>query len=49
VTFQASDGKTTLTLEARVIKTTKDADQYLDGMEEGWNQSFERLKEHLSV
>jgi uncharacterized protein YndB with AHSA1/START domain len=49
VTFDEQGGKTTLTLEARVTKATKDAAQYLDGMEEGWSQSLERLQEDLSA
>jgi uncharacterized protein YndB with AHSA1/START domain len=47
VAFEEFDGKTKLTLQARVVKTTAEAEQYLDGMEAGWTQSLERLEETL--
>lgn len=43
VTFAEHDGKTTLTVEARVVRKTAGADQYLKGMKAGWTQSLERL------
>jgi uncharacterized protein YndB with AHSA1/START domain len=43
VTFAAQRGKTALTLQARVIKATAQAPQYLKGMEAGWTQSLDRL------
>jgi uncharacterized protein YndB with AHSA1/START domain len=49
VTFDEEGGKTKLTLEARVVSATAGADQYLDGMEEGWNQSLDRLTEELAT
>ena len=48
VLFSDENGKTKLTIEARVLKTTADAGQYLDGMNEGWNQSLDRLAEVLT-
>jgi uncharacterized protein YndB with AHSA1/START domain len=48
VLFSDENGKTKLTIEARVLKTTADAGQYLDGMEEGWTQSLDRLAEVLT-
>jgi uncharacterized protein YndB with AHSA1/START domain len=48
VLFGDEHGKTRLTIEARVLKTTADAGQYLDGMNEGWNQSLDRLAEVLT-
>ena len=48
VTFAERGGKTALTLQARVIRTSADAAPYLQGMEAGWTQSLERLAEHLS-
>lgn len=47
LTFSAQGARTVLRLEARVVKTTAQAQQYLDGMDEGWRQSLVRLAEHL--
>jgi uncharacterized protein YndB with AHSA1/START domain len=47
VTFAEVGGKTSLTLQARVIKATAVAPQYLKGMEAGWSQSLDRLGDHL--
>lgn len=47
VTFAELSGKTKLTLQAVVVKSTPEVDAALAGMEEGWNQSLERLAEHL--
>lgn len=47
VLFEEQDGKTRLTLQARVLKTTTAAPQYLKGMEMGWTQSLGRLGAHL--
>ena len=49
VTFDEEGGKTKLTLQARVVNATAGADQYLDGMEEGWNQTLDRLTEELAT
>ena len=49
VTFAEQRGKTTLTLQARVIKATAQAPQYLKGMEMGWSQSLDRLGDLLDV
>jgi uncharacterized protein YndB with AHSA1/START domain len=49
VSFAEQGGKTTLTLQARVIKTTALAPQYLKGMEAGWSQSLDRLANHLGT
>lgn len=48
VTFSEQDGKTTQTVEARVVKSSDEAAPYLAGMEQGWTQSLERLEEHLA-
>jgi uncharacterized protein YndB with AHSA1/START domain len=48
VTFVERGGKTELTLQARVIKATTQAPQYLKGMEMGWTQSLDRLGEKLA-
>jgi uncharacterized protein YndB with AHSA1/START domain len=48
VTFAEQGSKTTLTVQARVVKSTAKAAPYLAGMEAGWTQSLERLKTHLA-
>jgi len=48
VTFAEHDGKTTLTLQARVVQATARAPQYLQGMEVGWTQSLERLGDYVA-
>jgi uncharacterized protein YndB with AHSA1/START domain len=49
ILFAEQHGKTTLTLQARVIKATAQAPQYLKGMEAGWTQSLDRLGAHLAA
>ena len=48
VTFIERNGKTTLTIQSRVIKATAEADKYLSGYEVGMTQSLERLARHLA-
>jgi len=48
VTFAEHEGKTTLTVKARVVKSTAEAAPYLGGMEAGWTQSLDRLETHLA-
>lgn len=45
VTFAEADGgaRTRLTLEVSLLTATPGAARYLDGMEQGWSQSLERL------
>jgi uncharacterized protein YndB with AHSA1/START domain len=47
VTFAELGGKTKLTLEAKVLKSTPEAAPMLAGMEEGWKQTLDRLTEHV--
>jgi uncharacterized protein YndB with AHSA1/START domain len=47
VIFTEQHGKTTMTLQARIIKATAQAPQYLKGMEAGWTQTLDRLATHL--
>ena len=47
LTFTEQDGKTTLTLKAVVLRSTPEVAGALAGMEEGWNQSFDRLAGQL--
>ena len=47
VTFAERGGKTTLTLRARVSKATAEAAPYLEGMDEGWSQTLDRLGAHV--
>jgi len=48
VTFEEADGKTRLTVRAVVTKAEPAAAGALEGMEEGWSQSLDRLTEFLS-
>lgn len=45
VTFAERGGNTLLTLEVRVLRQGADAAKYLAGMEEGWNQTLDKLAE----
>jgi uncharacterized protein YndB with AHSA1/START domain len=47
VTFAEHNGKTLLTLLAVVVKSSPEVEAALDGMEEGWSQSLDRLAAHL--
>ena len=47
VNFTEENGKTKLTVEAKVIQSTPEAAPMLAGMEAGWTQSLERLAELL--
>jgi uncharacterized protein YndB with AHSA1/START domain len=47
VTFAEHDGKTTITLHTRVIKSTDKALQYLRGMEFGWSLTLDRFEAHI--
>jgi uncharacterized protein YndB with AHSA1/START domain len=47
ITFAEHGGKTKLTLHAVVLKATPEAATALAGMEEGWNQSLDRLAEYV--
>jgi len=49
VIFAEYDGKTSITLQARVVKATGQAPQYLQGMRAGWTQSLDRLGAHLAA
>lgn len=48
VTFRELEGKTQLTIEARVIRQLPGAEQYLEGMEAGLQQSLDRLQDLLA-
>jgi uncharacterized protein YndB with AHSA1/START domain len=43
ITFAEQNGKTSLTMQARVLATTALAPQHLKGMQAGWTQSLDRL------
>src|SRR5581483_10516803 len=45
VRFTENAGKTTVHVNANVIRATAEAAPYLAGMEEGWSQTLERLRE----
>ncbi|HZW39375.1 MAG TPA: SRPBCC domain-containing protein [Ignavibacteriaceae bacterium] len=49
VTFQnAGKGKTKVLLNAQVIKTIKGNEQYIEGMDEGWKQTIDKLEIYLN-
>lgn len=43
VSFEESDGRTTITLQVVVTKATPEAEGPLAGMEQGWSQSLDKL------
>jgi uncharacterized protein YndB with AHSA1/START domain len=47
VTFIEWNGKTKITIQSRVTKTTAGADKYIGGYEMGMNSSLEKLEELL--
>ena len=47
VTFVERKGKTMLTVQSRVIKTTVEANKYIGGFEAGMTQSLDRLVEYI--
>jgi uncharacterized protein YndB with AHSA1/START domain len=47
VTFEDQGGKTKLMLQSVVVKSVPEVQGALDGMEEGWNQSLDKLAEFL--
>ena len=46
-TFAEHDGKTKLTVQASAVGLGAEAARMLEGMEQGWSQSLERLNDHL--
>lgn len=48
VSFTEQGGKTKLTMHAIVTKTTAEAAPYIAGMNEGWNQSLNRLANYVA-
>jgi uncharacterized protein YndB with AHSA1/START domain len=49
VTFADEDGKTRLTLEFEFIHVVPEAADAAAGAKEGWNESLDRLEEHLAA
>jgi uncharacterized protein YndB with AHSA1/START domain/pimeloyl-ACP methyl ester carboxylesterase len=47
VTFEEYDGKTRMNFQAIVIKSTPEVEEALAGMEQGWQESFDRLNATL--
>lgn len=47
VTFAERNGKTTLTIQSQVVKTTPAAAKYIGGFQAGISQSLEKLANHL--
>jgi uncharacterized protein YndB with AHSA1/START domain len=48
ITFTEQVGKTNLELHAAVSNITSEGKPYLDGMNEGWSQTLDRLDEYVS-
>ena len=48
VTLEEQGGKTSQTVQARVLRVEGDGAKYVEGMEEGWKQSLNRLENYLS-
>jgi len=48
VTFEEQNGKTKMTLQVVITKITPEAEGPLSGMEQGWNQSLDKLTESLT-
>ncbi|HTF32610.1 MAG TPA: SRPBCC domain-containing protein [Myxococcota bacterium] len=48
VSFAERNGKTVVTLRAVVVKSTPEVLAALEGMEEGWSQSLDRLAAHVT-
>jgi len=46
--FEEQGSKTKLSLQAKVMKATPQAPQYLAGMELGWSQMLDRLADFVS-
>jgi uncharacterized protein YndB with AHSA1/START domain len=49
VSLKATGGKTMLTLKSNVIQARDDARLMIEGMQEGWTQSIERLAAYLDI
>jgi uncharacterized protein YndB with AHSA1/START domain len=48
VIFSEHDGKTTVALHVKVVKSSAEAVQYLAGMEIGWKMTLDRLEAHVA-
>jgi uncharacterized protein YndB with AHSA1/START domain len=48
VTFAAKGQKTRLTVQAQILQTTAAGKPHLEGAEQGWSQTLDRLGNHLS-
>jgi uncharacterized protein YndB with AHSA1/START domain len=47
VTFSEKNGKTTMVLNSKVVKSTPEVIASIQGMNQGWNQSIDRFAETL--
>jgi uncharacterized protein YndB with AHSA1/START domain len=48
ITFVAEGKKTRLTMHARVTSATAEAPRYLQGMEQGWSETLQRLGAYVA-
>jgi uncharacterized protein YndB with AHSA1/START domain len=49
VTFADADGKTRMTVDTRATALIPDAIRYLQGMNEGWTQTLDRLDARVAA
>ncbi len=49
IELSETEGKTGLTLTAKVVSATPEAKPYLDGMEQGINQALDKLTKYLEA
>ena len=49
VTFNERGGKTTISLTAQIVRKSPGADQFLKGMNAGWQQTLDRLVSHVGT
>ena len=49
ISFEEYQGKTRLTVHAAVTKATPEMAFALNGMDQGWNESLDKLSEYLST
>jgi uncharacterized protein YndB with AHSA1/START domain len=49
VIFEDDVGKTLLTVQAHVLRSTEESAPYLQGMESGWKESLERLDSYVGT
>ncbi len=49
ITLEENGGKTTMTVNARVVRVVPEAIPFTEGMKEGWTQTLDRFQSHLAA